>query len=650
MLRLYYGNAGENKYVSVGYFPMSTYIRHEIANQTTDSNHGWTSGASLVEVTAKPGSDAKEFLTTYGDHPLYIDIEHTKQIDGIILKTEYFTSHQATMMLIWNGRTLYNFRFWDNWGTTSLMSPFSSPDDLASNDEEWKYFINKMFEIESEQVNWTKAPLSYTYGNGLCDTPLLAPFIPAEISFSAGILSGWYYNANFRFPGINILSAATWATAYLGYPAIQVSTMYDKSGNEFYPCVAYNPLHWNADAFTAAKKASDGRVHAYGFESGDDAKSDTKGEIRYQSNNDIPVINNAVNSDLTISFQDKTIVQTAQFKLLYVQAGTQFITYGQATSKLDVVRTGEWVGLKYSMINRANDEDSYGYVGMVSVIQLTDSNSLKNMAIKYKDSTDFFKIHSTQYADTPYIGIFQLFHSRNNGWEDDYNMMFLWATQLSGEASNNISGQEILDTFYKSSEEPDDPIIVTEDASNTIPPDKDGAGGTSGDKHTGGDGTWDNSSQDTSVNADGEIDEDKIAPAPTGMYGGVDNGVTTVKLNSAQFNTLCDLLWDESFLSNVSQIFGLDAIKNAVGNIKYGNIEIPSAGETKIKKIAGYTLQSAAGGTGPIGCNKINQYNRYSFGKLSVPKYFGSFLDYAPYTQINLVLPFASSSINIPIS
>lgn len=142
--------------------------------------------------------------------------------------------------------------------------------------------------------------------------------------------------------------------------------------------------------------------------------------------------------------------------------------------------------------------------------------------------------------------------------------------------------------------------------------------------------TWGGGNGDREMDPD-DIEKAEIPPLPT--LSAADTGLITLyTATSAQLGTLANYLWanwwdiDTNFKKLFSDpmncLIGLSIVPcrptaGAAQNVKFGNI------------------------TTSIALNKItSQYAEVDCGTLNIKEYVGSFLDYSPYVNISLYLPY----------
>lgn len=113
----------------------------------------------------------------------------------------------------------------------------------------------------------------------------------------------------------------------------------------------------------------------------------------------------------------------------------------------------------------------------------------------------------------------------------------------------------------------------------------------------------------------------------------LDGGMVSLfNISKANLQQLASFLWSDTFINAVKGLF------TNKGDVIVGLSELPVSadGET-----SGITLGDVSSGISAI---KIkNRYYDKDFGEIDLKEYWGNFMDYAPYTKIELVLPYAES-------
>lgn len=182
---------------------------------------------------------------------------------------------------------------------------------------------------------------------------------------------------------------------------------------------------------------------------------------------------------------------------------------------------------------------------------------------------------------------------------------------------SNFNSISLYDLLYKTSK--DDPSFDFDDGTEDDPNDDDPGSEDNPDydDDDGGDGDHDDSSDN--------IPEDEL---PT--ISGTSNGLTTSwNLTTSQLATLAQKLWNPDFLDTIKQYFTnpMDAI------LSLCIIPVSPDTTTGTIHLGGYN-------TG-INAHKISkEYMKVSLGSIEVNRYYGSYLDYSPFTKISCILPY----------
>lgn len=142
---------------------------------------------------------------------------------------------------------------------------------------------------------------------------------------------------------------------------------------------------------------------------------------------------------------------------------------------------------------------------------------------------------------------------------------------------------------------------------------------THGTPDDGGDGTRDNSSDDIDV-----PDNPDISASATGF-------ITIYKPSFNQLHSFGQYLWSDDFnIDNFKKIFA-DPWDGIIG-LSLVPLDVPTSGSRLVKVGNAETNISMS----VVG----NQFVEVSCGSLTISEYSGTYLDYAPYTQIDIYLPF----------
>ena len=156
-----------------------------------------------------------------------------------------------------------------------------------------------------------------------------------------------------------------------------------------------------------------------------------------------------------------------------------------------------------------------------------------------------------------------------------------------------------------------------DDDPNDDDPGSQGGGGGGGGGDDGGDGDHDDST-------------DPIPEPPIPGLSGTSNGLITAwNLSPSQLATLAKKLWSPDALEVIKQYF-----TNPMGAILSLSI-IPVAPKTSsgVIHLGGYNTEITA--------NKLGtDYVNFDCGSIPINRYYGSYLDYSPFTKISCYLPY----------
>lgn len=136
----------------------------------------------------------------------------------------------------------------------------------------------------------------------------------------------------------------------------------------------------------------------------------------------------------------------------------------------------------------------------------------------------------------------------------------------------------------------------------------------------GGQGTFDDTS-------------DPIPIPPMPDISAANSGLVTLfRPTQSQLDSLSSYLWTNitDFIENLNKLFA-----NPMDYLISLNILpcVPDVGAERVIKIGSFTTTI---NMPPI----LSQWYEFNCGEISIPEYWGSYLDYAPYTKISLFLPF----------
>lgn len=627
MLRLYYDEAN---YFEVGQLDRTQWTLETMQEQYDNSSYTSALKYASSHIVAKPKAiTLAELLGLSTATKLYLG-------PGYILPTRYsvrtYSSSGAYIFeLSYDGIVIYNQRFYSDWESTSstiyLMSVYTDEEATTGTDymKHIKAFVNNRFELESAIADAATDSSIFTniIEPEILNTPLAWTFVLLHDTGAQFEMYpyGAINNTKFATSAASIFNALF--KSITSTRAIPCSKMTDKTGTTLYPSVCYDPRKWNRTLFDSTG------LPAYQY---DNRLSD-----KTSSWNDITLVTKNTSIAVEKSFGEYTALQEFVCRTSFVQIGDTFTDDPVNIFDVEKGATNNTLRGTRSWINDINYLLSSG-TSYWTVLQLRDFNSLKNYAIKYAGSSDNLRIQSSTITDIPCVVLATSSYFYRTNESTEYNVYFVTGLDENIE-TNYITGQEILDLFFNSSDEVEDTYTPTTGAGTTIPGNT-GGGGTSGESQTGGNGTWSDEGDDTTV---GTGLDDDIAGVPSGVFGGLSNNNFLVHMNALQLEKLMSVLWDESFLDWLKTKLGRD-LNAGVLQIKYGNLNIPTLSDVIVTEIAGFKMSES----NYLNAHWVNQFVRYDFGSIEVPNYFGSFLDFEPYTQIELYLPKSQGAIQIP--
>ena len=146
-----------------------------------------------------------------------------------------------------------------------------------------------------------------------------------------------------------------------------------------------------------------------------------------------------------------------------------------------------------------------------------------------------------------------------------------------------------------------------------------------------GEGDGENGDTDDEHDDDNTVDEKENTPTVTSL------GLltSTYAVTQTQLKVLGQFLWDTGFLDNINMLLS-SPIENLVSCklFPFDLSTISTLGDD-YKIVMGNVTTNATGKKIP------NSYvQKVSCGSITIPNYYNSFLDYAPYTKISMYLPF----------
>ena len=341
-------------------------------------------------------------------------------------------------------------------------------------------------------------------------------------------------------------------------------------------------------------------------------------------------------------YNEKTFKEVKEYKTLgyspgSVQMPSRLFTREEIINMLQYtslpIKTMYWSVLQYKEKNVSivgySDPDLYhGY----SVIQ---TYPVTNLSKKLKDNSGDFSKFDFGDKFTRVISILSACISSFR--ENNYSQWLAPAPVVSYYGENDgteIDNAGLFECFYNnqvSDWQPVDPV-------NPDIPSDDGNGGFNNSDHLGGNGSWNDTSIDAGVGDDPNRDPIYTMPDDIGITG----NYAIVKLNNAGMRSLAEQTWTtDGWLKNMLSFGGISRAGDGVVNVKTCFANIPELSDAQVSSIAGYALKT------PIPCKQIQQYTQWKFSPIPIPVYFGSFLDFSPFTEICVELPFAQT-VSIP--
>lgn len=614
MLKLYYD---ATNYIAVNHMYFNTDTVNDINDLILNNELGWGAikkwSTGLYDRTGTNKASIESLNTVT---KLYLKPNFQLETKwSIQSSTAYAPSLVKTIEIFYEDVHVQTFAYYDDWaddeGNIFFGSIFSNQTEYESNVDNMRAFIANAFSFEQKMVSGDNP------GEYLGEYPVTSPFL--VIHHTGSPLSEEIYALyNIALRGWG--SAGNIARSLLGAGVVQVSPMTTVNGVTVLPSVAYDPMKFNVDLWRS------GNENAYFYD------NTVNKSVAYSWNN-----TTYVNNDSVISTDIEVADDTAT-GVLY--ANTPFIQFGDIFEEVPAEqfningRSGVY-NIGTGWINTTPREYGTYYY---TILQMRDYDSLKNAALINPTNIDYFKIPSSQQADIPALVLMTVSRTYLNSLAMSPQIGV--AVNLKNGTTNELTGDVIIEHFFNNNTDPETTPTRPSPGDTTIPEDN-GGGGVSDKGEIGGQGTWNDEGDDTTLNPD-TPHNDPIAGVPEGMFGGLSTNTYVVRMNSSQLTKLMDTIWDSNFIDYVYTKLGSNGITEGVLDIKYGNIGIPTKQEVELVAIAGYPL------TDKINCSTINQFNRFDFGTIDIPEYFGSFLDFEPYTQITLYLPKLQTGVGIP--
>lgn len=584
----------------------------------------------IFAMPAKTGDGFKNWLLEHPDRGTYqIDFfldPAKKQPSGIGVILEKTASSINTFNIDFqfirgfNGErhTFSKFYIPSGWtsgaGEVGLYSVYGSDEELDNQTEELKYFIRTMIGMEKDIETGT----SGYDGKNLGFSPLISPFVPIQNNV---LLSFDYYPRDFSAgsstlpAAIEFISSATMHYMFFGKPLLSIDPMH--IGNlEFTPAASYSPSQIDTSTlgyFYDSREipATDYEVEAF--------------EVDFESTPTTPPL-------YTI-----TEYTTAQLQFLQIGTGDVFLENAQISDngeagnyslgspkQTDVLR--RYYAQKINKFNFSSTVTRFNYF-----IQVSDSFNMSRVCKDLGEDTSLSNVSNNEDYKMPAfaVGYAQLQDSSIGS----FHYSGLSTTRYGTSEGNGIfTGIDALDFFYAGE------VVQPETPDYNIPDDS-GGGGNSNADSGGGNGTWSDVSDNTGQWT-GDPALDPVSPMPPSL--GLDGNYKLLHMDRAAIYSLAQQSWmDGGWLKFLASTQGSSRIGEGVVDFKACFADIPTIGNFTLRDIGGFEI-----GT-PIACSVAQQYTSFNMGSLDIPRYFDSYLDYSPFTEFTLELPFAEP-VKIP--
>ena len=614
MLKLYYA---ENKYLEIGHLKIDgKYVDSSLVAIAANDNRKESYNPGETPVALSMPSEVQsigEFRSTVRNNTLYVlylDSSLTKSTKfGVIYSSfsneiRFYNTDLYVPGSEWDG-CFETFEFPDLWGglfEPQLVSIYASKESLDNNEQEYLYFIRKMAKYENQILN-NKFPVGV---NNLSSSILTVPFV--LIANKLGPL-GFSFKPGYNWQYIRLNSFINTANIYYMFTKkllIPVDKMYI-NGTFERPAVSYDP-----------RKLDIATLH-YNF--------DGQGLIGL----------NSKSVNYSLDYDNISIRKYSTADMLFVQMPEKFYGYSELYNTLSykklyntgmnnpswLVATADNPKLLNTFV-ATNGNALYYYCQTVDI-----SNLSKQCKEVYPDSTFLSEIDGDD-INIPAVVIAYNFNVNSRYSEfDGYNRSYCTFRYGYGDDVGKITGLEYSTLLYNGQ------VQKFED---TVPnyefPENEGGGGSTPTPSSGGNGTWSDTDDKTSIDPSADPSSDPTAPMPSSI--GISGNCTIVKLNNVAVSSLASQSWTESgWLDYIKKFQGTSRIGEGITDIKTCFVDIAEGAQVTVSKIAGFTIAT------PINANSVYQYSQYSFGSISIPRYFDSYLDFAPFTEFTLELPFA---------
>ena len=615
-----------------------TKYRYAINNSLRDGTSG--ERTQILRIL-KNGSGLKEFVAEATDgviYPMFLDsdynrttklaIAHNKiNFSHLIRIAFYFVQDTGEKLLLYSQNILDPSEYSN---TMYLTSAYSSNEDLASVDDEISYFIKQMVQTEkdilSDRSFWSNVV-------NIASSHFLAPFV---VVIDNGVTVDFKWNGDGDVtPFLNAPSLYYMLTEKRFFTVNKFKN-YKPDVMAYNPAFAYNPLEITFES-----------INDYAYNYGVSAPQAVKTNIQ-------PV---------TLE-QAPEVKEVSQFNLLHVEIPSKLFPYwyndvNRLTKNLgmslpDGFYNSDFVGFKrednsYSLNNKFKQSPSYlnkyfyiftqikDVANMSELCKETGNFRLPMVANDDKKRVPYFGIgrcdiapydFDIEMADS-YVVTYQIYYGN-----DDLNG---FGSQIGSEMLHYLYGDET-----EHNEVNNNYTIQPDGPQNPDDPESQPSGGFTGTTSVGGKGTWKANQDKTSIDYTKDPTTDKLAPLPpTGSP--LSANVSILKMSSTAIKSLAAQTWQSGgWMSALKDYTGASSVGQGISDVKACFLDMnPLIQSYNLEQIAGHPL------TTPIACSKMQQFYQFYIGKISVPKYFDSFLDYSPYTSFKLDLPF-STSIDLP--
>ena len=488
-----------------------------------------------------------------------------------------------------------------------LRSGYASDNELDS----FIMMLQRYVDMEKDFFNGTI--VDYNSKLDGVSTPIQVPFanlfayIVKTSDTAAQFYTSYAVGDAWRFSAVNMYHYAT------GFLAIEQQDLIDKGGVDtgLIPAYPYNPNGLTTTSSLTEKWTYDRSYPAGGVS-----------EKIYEA---------------SIAIGNYTITRYVEFYTPFMQLPDPVADRVGYTWKnyYDTTTANNWI-----LINESNGimggTDGASETFLIALSQKSYVNLFKDASVNAKSNM------GSEYRENG-IGAVAICSVRQIVGGSAYLPKIQYAT--AGDGVNIYTGNDILNTLFKGLD-PYKPSIddnIPEDGSTPVQGGSaPGSGGISDASQQGGNGTWEDVQDNTAFDPSKPITEQPIFSMPDGVAGGYDANFSLVKMGASSFASLAAQSWTtNSWLQQLKETQGDSRITDGIADMKVAMLDITATGTKAITKIAGFDIANT------ITAQTVNQYNVFDLGSLKIPRYFDSFLDFSPYTEFTLELPFAQP-VKIP--